>query len=47
MTYTIWSNAGRWEWIVYRDEEVHARSGLIFPSRAAAERDLKWAGFTF
>jgi hypothetical protein len=40
MTYTIWSNAGRWEWIVYDGDRVVGRSGLIFRSRHAARMDL-------
>jgi len=40
LTTTIWSNAGRHEWIIRKDEEIIARSGLIFTSRARATRKL-------
>ena len=45
MTYTIWSNAGRWEWIVYDGDRVVARSGLVFSSRSAARSDLNRQSF--
>lgn len=41
MTYTIWSNAGKHEWIVREGEEIVKRSGLVFNSRYAANKDLK------
>ena len=40
MTYTIWSNAGRYEWIIHTNEEIIARSGLIYTSRSRAKQKL-------
>lgn len=40
MTYTIWSNAGKHEWIVRNGENIVARSGLIFNNRGAAKRAM-------
>ena len=40
MTYTIWSNAGRYEWIIYTHETIIARSGLIYTSRSRAKQKL-------
>lgn len=40
MTYTIWSNGGRFEWIVREGENIVQRSGLIFTNRAAAKRAM-------
>jgi hypothetical protein len=40
MTYTIWSNAGRHEWIIRAGEIILSRSGLIYRSRAAAKAGL-------
>jgi len=40
MTYTIWSNAGRHEWLIADGDTVVKRSGLVFANRAAAKRDL-------
>ena len=40
MTYTIWSNAGRYEWIIRNGEDIVARSGLIYTSRSRAMRKL-------
>ena len=39
-TYTIWSNAGRHEWLIADGDTVVKRSGLVFANRAAAKRDL-------
>lgn len=42
MRFTIWSNGGRHEWLLYDDgESIRARSGLIFPSRSRAQTDLR------
>jgi hypothetical protein len=43
MRATIWSNAGRHEWIIWADnaEEIVRRSGLKFRSRSAALTDLR------
>jgi hypothetical protein len=43
MTHTIWSNAGRYEWIVREGEAIVARSGLIYRSHAAAKRAMRKA----
>jgi hypothetical protein len=41
MRYTIWSNAGRFEYLVYDGGgELVTRSGLIFRNRAAAKRAM-------
>ncbi len=40
MTYTIWSNAGKFEWIVRNGEDIVSRSGLIYNSRAAAKKAM-------
>jgi hypothetical protein len=40
MTYTIWSQGRRYEWIAYEGERVVARSGLIFTSYARAMQKL-------
>lgn len=40
MTYTIWSNGGRFEWIIREGEEIVKRSGMIFTNRAAAKRAM-------
>jgi hypothetical protein len=40
MTYTIWSNAGKFEWIIRDGESIVKRSGLIFNNRAAAKRAM-------
>lgn len=37
MRFTIWSNGGRFEYIVYQGEELIARSGLIYTSRSKAK----------
>lgn len=41
MTYTIWSNAGRFEFIVREGERIIKRSGLIYTSRAKAKREME------
>lgn len=41
MTYTIWKNGGKHEWILRRDETIIARSGLIFNSYSAASRAMR------
>lgn len=38
MTLTLWSNAGRHEFIIRENEAIVARSGLIYPNRGAAKR---------
>ena len=43
MTYTVWSNAGKHEWIIRIGENIVARSGLVFNSRSAAVKDLNKA----
>lgn len=40
MTYTIWSNGGKHEWIIRKGENIVARSGLIFNNRGAAKRAM-------
>lgn len=40
MTYTIWGNGGRFEYIVREDGEITLRSGMVFTSRAAAKRAM-------
>lgn len=40
MTYMIWSNARKFEFIVYENGEILKRSGLIYSSRAAAKRAM-------
>jgi hypothetical protein len=40
MTYTIWSNCGKFEWIIRDGETIVKRSGLIFNSHSAAKRDM-------
>jgi hypothetical protein len=40
MTYTIWSNCGKFEWIIRDGETIVKRSGLIFNNRNAAKRDM-------
>lgn len=40
-TYTIWSNARKFEWLVRDGEQISARSGLIFNSRNVALSALK------
>jgi len=41
MTYTLWSNGGKHEWIVRDGENIVKRSGLVFRSRSAANTNLK------
>ena len=41
LRYTIWSNGGRHEWIVYLDDEVVDRSGLVHANRSKARTDLR------
>ena len=38
MSLTLWSNAGRHEFLLYCGDRLVARSGLVFPNRAAAKR---------
>lgn len=40
MTYTIWSNGGKFEYIIREGEEITKRSGLIFNSRSAAKKAM-------
>lgn len=40
MTYTIWSNSGKHEYLVYEGSAVILRSGLVFTTRAAAKRAM-------
>lgn len=40
MTYTIWSNGGRYEWIIRNGEGIVARSGLIYLTRSRALQKL-------
>lgn len=40
MTYTIWSNGGRHEWLIRQGETTIQRSGLIYRNRSAAKRAL-------
>ena len=40
MTYTICSNGGKFEWIIYKGENIVRRSGLIFNTYAAAKRAM-------
>lgn len=40
MTYTIWGNGGKFEWIIRDGEIITKRSGMIFNSRAAAKHDM-------
>lgn len=40
-TYTIWSNARKFEWLVRDGEQISARSGLISNTRSAALSALK------
>ena len=40
MTFTIWSNGGKFEWIIYRGDELITRSGLVYSSYASAKRAL-------
>lgn len=40
MTYTIWSNGGRYEWIIRDGDAIYARSGMVFSNYAAAKRSL-------
>lgn len=40
MTFTIWSNAGKFEWIAMIGDTVLDRSGLVFNSHKAAFRSL-------
>ncbi len=40
MTYTIWGNGGRYEWIIREGEFIVSRSGMIFTSHAAAKRAM-------
>ena len=40
MTITIWSNGGRYEWIIRDGETIIDRSGLIFTSRSRAKQKL-------
>jgi len=40
LTYTIWSNANRHEFIIRCGETIIRRSGLIYPTRAAAKRAM-------
>lgn len=40
MTFTIWSNGGKHEYIVYDGDKIVRRSGLIFNTRAAAKRAM-------
>jgi hypothetical protein len=36
MTYTVWSNGGRHEYIARVDGQIVARSGMIYSSRKQA-----------
>jgi len=40
MTYTIWGNGGRYEWLIRDGENIVARSGQIFTSYAKAKRAM-------
>jgi hypothetical protein len=40
MTYTIWGNGGRFEWIIREGEFIVQRSGMIFTSYSAAKRAM-------
>lgn len=39
-SYTIWSNCGRYEWLIRRGETIVARSGQIFRNYASAKRAM-------
>lgn len=38
MTYTIWSNGGRYEFLIYKGDDVVTRSGLVHPNHGSAKR---------
>jgi hypothetical protein len=40
MTYTIWSNGRKFEYVIRNGEEIISRSGLVFNSRSAAYKAL-------
>lgn len=40
MTYTIWKNGSRYEWIIRDGENIVSRSGLIYLSYSAAKRAM-------
>jgi hypothetical protein len=40
MRYTIWSNGGKFEWILWNGEHIASRSGLIHNSHGAAKRAM-------
>jgi hypothetical protein len=40
MTYTIWSNCGKYEWLIRDGETIIARSGQVFNSYAKAKRAM-------
>jgi hypothetical protein len=40
LTYTIWSNAGRHEFIIRCGDTIIHRSGLIFTSRSRAKQKM-------
>lgn len=39
-TFTIWSNAGRYEWIIRSGDDIVERSGQVFTSRGKAKTAL-------
>ena len=41
MTYRIWSNGSKFEWIIFDGDNVVERSGLIFNNFAAAKRAFR------
>lgn len=41
MRYTIWSNGGKFEWVVFENEEIVKRSGLIYLTRREAKKALE------
>lgn len=40
MTYTIWKNGGKFEWLIRDGETIVNRSGLVFNSYGAAKRAM-------
>lgn len=41
MTFQIWSNAGKFEWIIWVGDTILDRSGLIYNSHTGAYSNLK------
>lgn len=43
MRYTIWSSAGKFEWIIWDGDNILRRSLMVFRNYSAAKRAMRKA----